>query len=261
MAGGWWRRSWRLLMDGMFPVTCLHCGQEMEELDQLCAACMRQLPKQPDRYCMRCGQRTAGVINGCGHCIRNLGRYADATYFAYSYAPPISDWIIGLKFADHTEWAKSLSWLLWQRLQRELLWESVAMVLPVPLHPWRLLRRGYNQSALLAGGVAAALGVPLRTGVLQRIKRTKPQTSLNAWERAENVKDAFRADREVSGQDLLLIDDVFTTGATVHSAVRALKLAGARRVVVACVAAVHAEEVAAPVEAMDYSIPMDSRSR
>ncbi len=219
----------------------------MAEVDRLCEPCLALLPKQPDSYCLRCGQRTVGVMNGCGYCLQALEQYADATYFAFQYAEPLTGWIVGLKFADRPEWARTLGWLLWQRLQRELRWEGVAMVLPVPLHPWRVLRRRYNQSALLARALGHHLGVPVRTDLLRRIRRTQPQTHLNALQRAANVRHAFRADpQRVAGADLLLVDDVFTTGATVHAAVQALKLAGARRVVVACLAAVSVHEAKIP---------------
>lgn len=212
----------------------------MEPPDPLCAICLQSLPKQPDNYCLRCGGWAVGGQSGCGHCLKTLDQSADATYFAYYYEGQIAKWVVGLKFSDHSEWSRPLGWLLWQRLQRELTWESPDLVLPVPLHPYRLLKRRYNQSALLARVLADCLKVPLRTDGLRRMKRTQPQTHLNAQQRAHNVRGAFCAEKSVvGGRAVLLVDDVFTTGATMGAAVRALKLAGAKRVAVTCLAAVH----------------------
>lgn len=212
----------------------------MEQPDQLCAACLQQLPKQPENYCLRCGAWAVGVQQGCGNCLQSMDKSADASYFAYYYEGQIAQWVVGFKFSDHSEWSRLLGGLLWQRLQRELTWESPDLVLPVPLHPYRLLRRRYNQSALLARVLADCLRVPLRTDGLHRIKRTQPQTHLNAQQRALNVRGAFCARKQVvAGRAVLLVDDVFTTGATIGAAVLALKAAGAKRVAVTCLAAVH----------------------
>ncbi|MEO5340708.1 MAG: ComF family protein [Magnetococcus sp. MYC-9] len=234
------QRGWSLLRDALFPARCLLCHQEMAQADQLCAACLRQLPAQPENHCLRCGAWAVGVQNGCGHCLPAPEQHADACYFAYLYEGPIARWVVGLKFADRSEWSRLMAGLLWHRLQDVLRWESPDMLVPVPLHPYRLIARRYNQSALLARCLAGWMGIPLRSDLLHRIRRTQPQTHLNAQQRAANVRGAFRAERGlVQGRSVLLVDDVFTTGATTGAAVRALKKAGAGRVAVACLAAVH----------------------
>jgi ComF family protein len=112
------------------------------------------------------------------------------------------------------------------------------VVVPVPLHWWRRWRRGYNQSVALALGTSGRLGLPCHPGWLRRIRHTPHQTYLSAAARRDNVRGAFRA-RPAAGlkdRTVLLIDDVMTTGATVGEAARALRDAGARRVVVAVLA-------------------------
>ncbi|MEO5353351.1 MAG: ComF family protein [Magnetococcus sp. XQGC-1] len=240
MVNALFSRGWLALLDALFPAECLLCRVGMEEPDRLCADCLRQLPGQPENYCLCCGRWAAGAQRGCGHCLQAPERSADASYFAYYYEGQIAQWLIGCKFADHSEWARLLGWLAWQRLQRELSWESPDLVIPVPLHPLRLIARRYNQSALLAQVLAERLRVPLESGGLQRRKRTLPQTHLNAQQRAVNLRGAFFAEkRVVAGCSVLLVDDVFTTGATSGAAVQALKRAGAKRVAVTCLAAVH----------------------
>jgi ComF family protein len=111
-------------------------------------------------------------------------------------------------------------------------------VVPVPLHWWRRLARGYNQSAALARALADRLRLPCRTGWLRRVRHTPFQTSQTSSARRENVRQAFRA-RAVAGlrgRSVLLVDDILTTGSTAGEAARALRAAGAARVVVAVLA-------------------------
>ncbi|MEO5362900.1 MAG: ComF family protein [Magnetococcus sp. DMHC-8] len=240
MSKRWLSRGCSWLVDLLFPAECLSCRRVLAQPDRLCPVCLQALPKQPDNYCLCCGRWAVGAQRGCGRCLQDPAHAPDASYFAYYYEGQIAQWVVGLKFADHSEWSRLLGWLAWQRLARELTWESPDLLVPVPLHPWRLIARRYNQSALLARVLAGFLGVPLRTGALHRVRRTAPQTHLNALQRAANVRGAFRAERAaVQGRAVLLVDDVFTTGATIGAAVHALKKAGARRVAVACLAAVH----------------------
>lgn len=114
-------------------------------------------------------------------------------------------------------------------------WEEhplgVDVVVPVPLHPQRLERRGYNQAALLAAVLARGVGLPLLERALVRVRNTRPQMSLGREARRANVAGAFRAvDGAVEGQRVLLVDDVCTTGATLEACADALREAGAAEV-------------------------------
>jgi ComF family protein len=111
-------------------------------------------------------------------------------------------------------------------------------IVPVPLHWWRRWRRGYNQSAALARGLAAHLKIPCFPTGLRRLRNTPDQTIQSPSGRRDNVRGAFQVRRglQIQGQTILLIDDVMTTGATAHEAARALRAAGAARVVAAALA-------------------------
>ena len=111
-------------------------------------------------------------------------------------------------------------------------------VIPVPLHWLRYWKRGYNQSEVLARGLAARLQLPCRTGWLRRIRNTPKQTAQTPAARRENVRGAFRTGRsaDLSGRTILLVDDVLTTGSTCSEAARALRDAGAKNVMVAVLA-------------------------
>ncbi|GBU17916.1 hypothetical protein AwMethylo_21310 [Methylobacterium sp.] len=129
---------------------------------------------------------------------------------------------------------------------RQLLTDA-DLVVPVPLHRWRLWRRRFNQAALLARTVAASAGKPFDTGALERVKATRPQVGLTRAGRAANLQGAFRvperARARLAGRRVLLVDDVSTTGATGNAAARALLRGGAASVDLLTFALV-AEEIA-----------------
>lgn len=106
----------------------------------------------------------------------------------------------------------------------------ITAIVPVPLHRRRQIERGFNQSALLARHLAAFTSVSLHEDTLLRIRDTPPQVGKNYQERQENVVDSFQATRSLDGIDILLIDDVYTTGATLRACAHALRSAGARSV-------------------------------
>ncbi len=124
----------------------------------------------------------------------------------------------------------------WAERDRERFLEfGIDVIIPVPLHWWRRWKRGYNQSAALALGLGAMLGLPCQQGWLERVRYTPSQTIQSAKGRRDNVHGAFRAGKKAAlkGLSVLLVDDVMTTGYTSSEAARALRAAGARRVIVA----------------------------
>jgi len=127
------------------------------------------------------------------------------------------------------------------------------IIVPVPLHSKRLKERGFNQSFLLAHQINKKLSLPVIADDLQRIKWTRPQVELDWRERASNVKGAFTLidNEEIKGKEVLLIDDVYTTGSTVNECARVLKKAGAKKVYVATVARMLSVEVSRK-ETADY---------
>lgn len=151
----------------------------------------------------------------------------------WRYAWPIDRLVVGVKFARRLAWARALGELL----AAELPEDCADVVVPVPLHPWRLAGRGFNQAQEIAAPIARHLALPLRPELVRRVRATRPQSSLSAAERRDNPAGAFsvRA-RALSGRRVLLVDDVVTTGATAAALATAVVDAGAAEVVVAAVA-------------------------
>lgn len=170
-----------------------------------CAACDVRVPLQR-AFCEAC----AGSIE--------RARSGDA---AFVYGGAMATAIARLKYAGRADLGGTLGALLAQAVPRE----GFDLVAPVPLHPARLVERGFNQSALLATPVARSLGVPLAPRLLVRVRPTPRQASLDRAARQQNVSGAFRARlaREARGKRVLLIDDVRTTGATLDASVAALR--------------------------------------
>ena len=136
------------------------------------------------------------------------------------------------KYGFRPDLARGLGTILAVWAENETRLEGIQAIIPVPLHPEKLAARGYNQAELMAAPLATALRRPLYTGVLQRVKPTVSQSKLSRRERKENTRDAFAVVDcpAVAGKEVLLVDDIRTTGYTLSAAARALLIAGARRV-------------------------------
>ncbi|MGH2374769.1 MAG: ComF family protein [bacterium] len=166
-------------------------------------------------------------------CKRNPPGFAVARSVA-AYEGPLREAICALKFRRSKAVADPLARLLVQFAPREVL-RGVEAVVPVPLHKDRLTQRGFNQAELLARPLAEALGVPCLADALQRVRQEAPQAELGAADRWHNVEEAFVPGGVVQGP-LLLVDDVFSTGATTGACAGALLKGGAQRVAVLTVA-------------------------
>jgi ComF family protein len=136
------------------------------------------------------------------------------------------------KYRGDSRLAKSLGDLLAGYEDSDFSFHDYRLVVPVPLHPRRLRRRGFNQSLLLARRISRRYSLPLDFTALRRIRATVPQTELSAAERRKNIRGAFAVFRAqtITEKDILLVDDVFTTGATVEECAKVLLKAGANRV-------------------------------
>ncbi len=202
-----------------------------------CAACDAPLARQAV-FCGVC----AGGVEPCPAGDEGMGAGVSAGY----YGGPLSLAIQRLKFGGRVDLARPLGHLVLARLRSTSLAASVAasaeLVVPVPLHPARLISRGYNQAALLARVVAAGLGKRYAPGLVAKRRATETQASLDAAARRENLRGVFtangspRARRALAGASILLVDDVRTTGTTLDEVRRTLMEAGAARVSFATVA-------------------------
>ena len=187
--------------------------------------------------CARCGRQQDDSFDACPSCAERLLPLIQVRA-PLIYAEPTSRLIHQMKYEGYFALAAPLAavmaagWPAWQ--------PGIDVIVPIPLHPRRERRRGYNQSALLARHLGRTVGLPVETHGLRRDRATRPQVELNPRERQENVQGAFGAEPGwVAGRTVLLVDDVYTTGATMSSAADALLAVGARGVSGYCLARVH----------------------
>lgn len=178
-----------------------------------------------------------GVL--CGDCVRTKPHFTGARA-ALRYNDTSRAMILGFKHGDQTH--SAISFVPWLKAVGAEFWPQTDIVMPIPLHRWRLFRRRYNQAALLALPLGKDLGIPVLLDGLIRRRNTPTQGRLRAKERARNVKSAFEVNPVYSeiirGKTVTLIDDVYTTGSTVKECAKVLKKHGAREVYVVCVARV-----------------------
>jgi ComF family protein len=178
--------------------------------------------------------------NGCTHC-RDSSFSFERVLRVGPYEGLLREVILRLKHAGGETLAELLGELWAELMTSRLLETGAQIIVPIPLHWRRRWSRGYNQSEALALGLACRLRLPCKPRWLRRVRHTLEQTQQTATARRENVRHAFgsRRARALAGKTVLLIDDVLTTGSTASEAARALRNAGASRVIVAVLARSH----------------------
>lgn len=230
------------LADTLFPARCLGCGVEVDVQGRLCARCWRDVTFIDGPMCACCGypfEVDLGPDTLCAGCMAAPPSF-DTARAAFRYDDGSRRLILSFKHGDRLEASPPLARWLMRAASPHL--GQADMIIPVPLHRWRLFRRRFNQAAELARALATLTGVAYAGDVLERVRATPTQGGLSRAERSRNVKGAFRVApcraRDLKDRTVLLVDDVITTGATVDACARALKRGGAAAVHVVTVARV-----------------------
>ena len=201
-----------------YPEVCLSCGEGLTNQEEfICTACMYKLPKtnfhtQPDNILYKTFYGRAELN-------------AAAAYCHYQKGNMVQDLVHELKYNGKKELGTYLGKWYGQDLKQSPAFEKIDVIVPVPLHKRKLRKRGYNQSAYFAYGLAHGMGAACIENALIRVKNTETQTKKSRYSRWENVKDIFGvANKEaLAGKHVLLVDDIITTGATIEACVQALK--------------------------------------
>lgn len=249
----WLQRGGRLgvaagrgFLNVVLPPVCPITGERVSAAGLLSASAWSGLSFITDPQCRICGRPFSYEIDHgavCGACMAEPPVF-DALRSALVYDDASAALVLRLKHGDHTDGVRQFGQWMARAIGNALSDDggTIDYVAPVPLHFLRLMRRQFNQSALLAQALAGELSVPCAPRLLTRVRRTPPQKGLTGAQRRENVRGAFRvspswADR-LDGASVLLVDDVYTTGATVQACCLALRRAGVAAITVAALARV-----------------------
>lgn len=228
----------------LYPQPCAVCGAHVESRADgvACASCWDETRvfSGAETMCWKCGALAGGTLaeeeRAAVRCRRCEGEAFTAARACGTYEGALRASVLALKREPHV--ATRLARLMFEAQQRTPL-ALATCILPVPLHPERLRERGFNQAAAMAAALAVWSGLPLDDGSLVRTLHTeRHRAGMDARARRESVQEAFevRRPRLVEGERILLVDDVFTTGATVSACASALKAAGAEEVFVLTIA-------------------------
>lgn len=225
----------------LFPIKCPLCGEILQSKTKtgFCRQCYRRLPYVTEPYCRHCGKpirdERAEFCYDCGQKDSVLTEGTALYIYTEAMKKAMADFKYGGSQMDGVFYARELlrhcrtKWTRWQ----------IDVLIPVPLHWRRKWFRGYNQSELVAKALGQALYLPVDTDSLRRKRYTRPQKGLDDKKRRQNVQGAFAwketgGKEEIRGRNVLLIDDIYTTGATLEACGEILKKQGAKNIYFTC---------------------------
>ena len=233
------------LADLALPPRCPGCGEVVGADHRFCAGCWGSLRFLGPPWCAGCQipfdyDRGDGAL--CGECLAEPPPY-DGVRAAVAYGDVARHVALKLKYGGKTAYAATMA-----EAMARLMPEGADLLVPVPLHRWRIWGRGFNQAALIAEALARGTRVPADVHLLRRVKATPVLRGLGHRGRAKAVAGAFAlapgAKARMAGKTIVLVDDVHTSGATARACARILKRGGAARVILLCWARVLGEEAA-----------------
>lgn len=223
---------WGRLLDFIYPRHCPVCNTiRPVGASPVCPKCVEQLLWVKEPVCFRCGKPVAEEEQEyCRDC-RMLPKHYIRGYPAVIYTDKIQSAIYGLKYKNRRDYAEFLGECILQRHGKELKALKVDGMVPVPIHKRKWRQRGYNQAELIAGVLAKRLDIPLYKDYLIRVINTSPQKELNDAGRMKNLKSAFKMGQNtIKLKKILLVDDIYTSGATIEACTQVLLKDGAEEI-------------------------------
>ncbi|MFH1655207.1 MAG: ComF family protein [Candidatus Omnitrophota bacterium] len=226
------------VLDIIYPRNCINCKNGIFDKDygfSICRDCFENIQKNRPPFCLKCGRHLDGPETDEGVCRQCKSRkfYFDNAWSVCIYEGIIQELIHKFKYSNKTMLDKVFAKLIFDFVMNfNLSVSDYDIMLPVPLHPTRLREREYNQCRILAHEIQNFFSIAISTNDVMRLRNTKSQISLDKKARWENIKGAFKVKNTLKFKDknVLIIDDLITTGATASELARALKNAGTKNV-------------------------------
>lgn len=227
------------LLDWIYPPKCMACQTILMPVHNsfekyLCANCKSLFVPIADPFCLRCGHpKKNSSVSTQSSCISCRGKefYFENHRAAFAYEEVVREMVLNIKFRSKRQVAQGLGWLFADVCKN---WNIKGdYIVPIPLHPSKKRMRGFNQATLLAQPIGSVCGIPVANNMMLRIKKTPPQSGLSALAREQNLSNAFRCNNKkynVAGKTIILIDDIFTSGATINACAKCLLESNAAKI-------------------------------
>ncbi|MCG2711452.1 MAG: ComF family protein [Candidatus Omnitrophica bacterium] len=228
---------WASFIDIIYPRYCLICSKSIDDssYEGACKACLEKIDVNAAPFCKKCGaslkSSTAMANDSCAEC-RHKQYYFDRALSVCEYAGIARKCIQLFKYKRKLKIGRNLSKIMLAFLKKHFTLDSIDLIMAVPLHRSKLKERGFNQAEILAEFIRLNLDIPASFDNLKRVRKTLSQYQLPLGKRQKNMRDAFGCADKVffKNKSILIVDDIFTTGATLNECSRVLKNAGAKKV-------------------------------
>lgn len=214
------RTTWTInIAELLYPHRCPFC--ERVTTEKVCPDCRGKLAVIQEPRCKKCGKPLNDERKEyCYDCERHPKAYEEGRSI-WLHRKPVSDALYRFKYQNKRCYAEFFAEALWERYEREIRRWNPDVIIPVPVHRKRYRKRGYNQAELIAHKLGRLADIPVDTHFVKRIVDTKPQKELGAMERMENLRQAFDVGENTEKyKTVLLLDDIYTTGATIQTITR-----------------------------------------
>jgi competence protein ComFC len=225
----------RALTNLFYPAVCRICSEKINEFDRnICAYCVKKIKERIPPFCVKCGRQLEGepeLIAACPDC-RKHAPYFDRAWSACHYDEPLKSLIHDFKYKKVSSLSTDFTALIIDFMKKYNVGKDCQMILSIPMHSNRLFKREINHSDILAQNLGKKINIPCSLSTLKKTKDTLFQSKLKREARIKNLRSSFSLKNSsiIRDKNILLIDDLFTTGSTVNECSRLLKNSGAKRV-------------------------------
>lgn len=221
------------LINLLYPAVCRVCSKKIDEFGRnICGDCVKKIKERLPPFCVKCGRQLEGdpeLTVACPDC-RQCAPYFDKAWSACHYDDPLKGLIHDFKYKRISSLSTDFTALIIDFMKKYGVGKDCQMILSIPMHPNRLFKREINHSDILAQDLGEKLGIAYSINTLKKTKDTSFQSKLKREARIKNLQSSFALKNSsiVHNKNILLVDDLFTTGSTVNECSRLLKSSGAR---------------------------------